>query len=98
MILQSPPAKKQMRWRMIVRYFRQSKIQNRKSKIDSFNHLIRFHQKMRRNLEPQSLGRLEIDHQLELRRPFYREIRGLGSLDDLINADCRTPGHISQIG
>src|SRR5262245_63079408 len=53
---------------------------------------------MRRNLKPQHLGGLEVDHQLELRRPFYREIGGLGSLEDLINVDCGTPVHISQIG
>src|SRR5215831_17773040 len=78
--------------------FRQSKIQNRKSKIGSLDHSIRLHQKVRRNLEPQALGCLEVDHQLELRRPFYREIRGLGSLEDLIDVDCRASVHISQIG
>src|SRR5215831_11598539 len=49
-------------------------------------------------LSPQHLGGLEVDHQLELRRPFYREIRGLGSLEDLIDVNCGTPVHISQIG
>src|SRR5262245_31299903 len=64
----------------------------------SLDNPVRFHQKVRRYLEPQGPGGLEVDHQLELRRPFYREIRGLGSLEDLINVDCRTPVQISQIG
>jgi hypothetical protein len=53
---------------------------------------------MRRDFQSQSLGGFDIDHQLELGRPFYREIRGLGSFEDLINVDCRTPVQISQIG
>src|SRR5215471_13500913 len=37
----------------------------------------------RRYLEAQRFGRLEIDHQLELRRLQYRQIGRLGALQDL---------------
>src|SRR5262245_48459267 len=66
--------------------------------VFSLDHSVRFHQELRRNLQPQALGCLEVEHQLELGRPFYREIRGLVSLEDPINVDCRTPVQISQIG
>jgi len=64
----------------------------------SLNHLGCLCKQVRRNFQSQCLGCFEVDHQLEFRRPFYREIRGLGSFEDLMNLDCRTPVHISQIG
>src|SRR5262245_41290005 len=46
----------------------QSKIQNRKSKIVSPDHLVRPVKHRLRNRETDLLGRFEIDHQLKLHR------------------------------
>jgi hypothetical protein len=45
-----------------------------------FDHVVRPPQHRRRNRQAQSLGGLEIDHQLELRRLLYWEVIGLCTL------------------
>ena len=50
------------------------------SGVLSLDHLVRLRQHRRRNRQAESLGGLEIDHQLELRGLLNREICGLGSL------------------
>jgi hypothetical protein len=53
---------------------------------------------MRRNVEPQGFGCLEVDHQLELRRLLYGQVSRFGSFQDLPYEHARAPVQISQIG
>jgi hypothetical protein len=46
--------------------------------------LIRPRQHIRRNRQPDLLGSLEIDHELELLRLLHREIGRLASFQDLV--------------
>src|SRR5215831_10190046 len=57
----------------------------------SFDHFIRPIQHRLRNRQTDLLRGLEIDHQLELRRLLYRQIGGLGSLQDSIHVICDAP-------
>src|SRR5439155_16298822 len=54
-----------------------SKIQNRKSKIVSFNHLVRPQQQVGWNRESDLLRSFQVDHQLEFRRLLHRQVCGL---------------------
>ena len=51
----------------------------------SLNHSIRSHQKMGWNFESQGLGRLKVDHQLELRWLLDGQVCWLYALEDFIN-------------
>src|SRR5262249_57893995 len=50
----------------------------------SLNQLGRPSKHLRRNRNADLLRRLEIDHQLELRRLLHRQIGGLGALQDFV--------------
>ena len=66
---------------------------NPKSKIGnpkSLDHLIRPIQHRLRDRQADLLGRLEIDHQLELRRLLDRQIGRLGSLQDFVHVGYAT--------
>src|SRR2546422_9416411 len=48
------------------------------------DHLVRLEEERRGDREPERLGGLQIDDQLELHSPLHREIGWLGTLEDLI--------------
>src|SRR5262249_13441762 len=54
----------------------------------SLDHLIRPPQQRRWDREPERLGGLHVDHQLELRRLLHRKVPGLGALEDLVHEVC----------
>src|SRR5499426_3154954 len=62
----------------------------------SLDDLVGAMQKRGRDREPERLGGLEIDNQLELRRLLYGEIRGLGALEDLVHVDRGAPPDVRQ--
>src|SRR5437899_8690944 len=51
----------------------------------SFNDLIRPPQNRLRDRDAECLGRLEVDHQLELHRLFDGKVGGLGAPEDLVD-------------
>jgi hypothetical protein len=51
------------------------------------DHLIRSHQHVGRNRQADLLRRLEIYHQLELRRPLHRQIGRLGAFKDFVDVE-----------
>src|SRR5262249_43467655 len=51
----------------------------------SFDHLVGAGQQRRRHLQPERLGRLEVDDKLELARVLHRKIGGLPTLEDAID-------------
>src|SRR5882672_2018536 len=61
------------------------------------DHLIRTPQQRRRDREPEGLGGLEVDHQVELRGMLDREVRGLGALENLVNQPCGATKHVIYI-
>src|SRR5262245_46284614 len=50
-----------------------------------FDDLVRPPEHRLRNLQAERLGRLEVDHQLELGWLLDREVGGLGALEDLVH-------------
>jgi hypothetical protein len=54
----------------------------------SFDHLVRPNQQLRRDRQADLIRRLEVYHQLELRRLPDRQIGGLGSLQDPVHVIC----------
>src|SRR5262245_21368598 len=57
----------------------------------SLDDLIRLHQKMRRNPEPEGFGGLEVNHQLEFRGLFDWQIGWLGALENFIHERGNAP-------
>jgi hypothetical protein len=56
-----------------------------------FDHPIRPRQHLLWNYEADLLGSLEIDHQLEFRRPFDRKISRLGAFQDFVHVGGDAP-------
>src|SRR5216683_2130470 len=63
----------------------------------SLNHLIRPEQERRRDHQAEGLRGLEIDHQLELRRLFYRQIRWFPTSQDLVYKGCPLPRNSGKV-
>src|SRR3981081_4267341 len=61
------------------------------------DHLIRSSQHRRRDRHTKGLGRLEIDHELELRRLLDGQVGGLGALEDLVHVRGRTPEEFAEV-
>src|SRR5439155_574518 len=49
------------------------------------------------NREPEGLGGLEVDDQLELRRLLDGEVAGLGALEDFVHVGGGAPPHVSEV-
>ena len=62
----------------------------------SSNYSVRPVQHRLRNRQADLLRRLEIDHQLELRRLLYRQIGGLGSLQDSVHVSGCAPVDVRE--
>ena len=79
-----------------------SALSTRHSTLDicpfSLDQLVRPGEHLRRNRQADLLRRLQIDHQLELRRLLYRQITGLSFLQDLVHVICGAPKLISIVG
>ena len=56
----------------------------------SLDHLVRAQQQRLRDREPERLRRLQIDHQLELRRLLHRQVRRPRAFEDLVDVDGGT--------
>src|SRR5437867_13115446 len=54
----------------------------------SLDHLVCAQQQRLRDREPERLGGLEVDHELELGRLFHRKLTGLRALEDLVDEAC----------
>ena len=52
------------------------------------DHLIRPLQERRRDRQPEGLGGLEVDDQLELRRLLHGQVGGLGTFQNLVYIEC----------
>ena len=51
------------------------------------NHLVRQDEERRRESDPERLGGLEIDHQLELGRLYHWQVGGFGTLENFADVD-----------
>ena len=63
----------------------------------SLNYLIRSLQERRRNRQAEGLGRLQVDHEVELRGLLDGEVSGLGPLEDPIDVGGRSLRHLRKI-
>ena len=61
------------------------------------DHLVRPQQQGLRDCEAEGLGGLKVDHQLELRRLFDRQVRGLGALEDFVDVGGGTAEQIWNV-
>jgi hypothetical protein len=74
-----------------------SPFKSQEIKIKSLDHLIRPEKNRLRNRDANLLGRFQINHQLELRRLFNREIGGLGALQDSVHEICDAPVAVREV-
>src|SRR6267142_5391789 len=65
--------------------------------VRSLDHLIRPPQQRRRDCQPERLGGLEVDHQLELRGLLDGQVAGLGTLENLAYVGRGAPPHIRNL-
>ena len=72
-------------------FLRQSKIGNRKSKIELLDHLVRPRQHIRRNRQADLFGCFQIDHELELRRGSTGKIGRLGAFQNFVHIRSGAP-------
>ena len=76
-------------------------ILNRKSAIEnlkSLNDLVRPRKHLLRNRHADLLRRLEINHELKLRRLLHRKIGRLRALQDFVHVDGDAPVAVSAVG
>ncbi len=59
-------------------------------RLTLFNHFIRPIQDGRRDRDAELHGRLEVNDQLELRWPLYRQVGWLGPFEDFVHVDGGT--------
>ena len=80
---------------------RQSKIQNRKSKIGSLDQFIRPFEHAVRNCQINLFGRLKVNDEFKLRRLLHRQVSRFGAFQDLVHVNSRAPievGGVRPIG
>src|SRR5207245_1440358 len=58
------------------------------------DHLIRLEEDMWGNRQPERLGSLEVDDQLELHRLLHRQVGGLGAFEDLVHIGGGAAEHV----
>jgi hypothetical protein len=68
------------------------------SKASLFDHLVSKGKQLRRNIKPKRLCRLDVDHQLELRRLLDRQIGRLGAIEDFRGVDAELAISIEIVG
>ena len=61
------------------------------------DHLIRLEQECRGEREPERLGSLEVEDQLELGRLLHGQVAGLGALENLIHIERGAPLHVQRL-
>ena len=66
--------------------------------VGSLGHLIGSQEQRLWNRQPEGLGGLEVDDQLELRWPFHGQIGWFGTLEDSVHVLGRSPVKIVAIG
>src|SRR5262245_29385407 len=66
-------------------------------KVPLFDHLVGAGEERRRHFNAQRLGGLEVDHQLEFRRLFNRQLGSLCSIENLDNERRRAPAQVRDI-
>src|SRR5215510_7636420 len=62
----------------------------------SLNHLIRPRQQRWWDRQAESLGSLEVDDELELRRLLDRQVGGFRALEDLVHIGGDAPEHVGE--
>src|SRR5215510_8344868 len=60
-------------------------------------HLIRQDEERRGKGDPERLGCLEVEDQLEFHGLLYREVRWLGPLQDFVHVDGNTPDGLNAV-
>jgi hypothetical protein len=65
--------------------------------LPSLDQAIRSGEHLRRNRQSDLLRRLQIDHQLELRRLLDRQVGRLGSLQDSVHEICDAPVAVHEV-
>src|SRR5262249_40741972 len=73
-------------------------LMHRSKKLCLFDHLVGSDQQLVRHGEAESLGRIEIDHQLELRRLHHRQIDDLDALEYSSRIDAELTIRVDQVG
>src|SRR5262245_24034713 len=64
---------------------------------NALEQLISLCDEQRRHFEPERLGGLEVDHQLELCGLLDGQVGGLGALEDLVHVGSGAPSQISAV-
>src|ERR1700730_1082160 len=64
--------------------------------VSLLDHLIRSLQERGRDRQPEGIGGLEVNDQLELRRLLNGKINGLRPLQDLVDIQCPLPVHVIE--
>src|SRR5215470_13306297 len=62
--------------------------------VCSLDHFVGTGKQRLGNREAEGLGGREVDDEIELRRPFYRQIARLRALENLIDIACRAAEHV----
>src|SRR5499427_10552586 len=62
--------------------------------VCSLDHFVGTGKQRLGNREAEGLGGREVYDEIELRRPFYRQVAGLRAFENLIDVACRAPVHI----
>src|SRR5262245_12730817 len=63
----------------------------------SFDYLVRAGEKRRRQVEPEGLGGLEIDDELELGRRLHRKIGRLGAFENAVDIRRAAPKEVGRV-
>src|ERR1700690_2084030 len=64
---------------------------------DLFDHYVGAAEERRRDIDAECLGGLQVDGHFELGRKLYRQVGGVGALEDAIDIDRRAPVQIDGV-
>ena len=62
--------------------------------VSLFDHLVRKLLELRWYIKAECGGGLEVDHQIELLRPLYRQVSWVSTLQDFADVNAASPEHL----